>query len=153
METLERPARLDTPLPPIHDLVVLRLTFEERPSGRHLPLLRWSDHLLRRFALAEAVRIAPGDGEPPLRLRAVADEVWALVEGQVEFVWQDKRPASPTHGARHRLVCREPTAVLAPFGVAFGVRALEAPALLLRLASHEDGEHEGDRWLAGGGPA
>lgn len=150
METFERPASLEAPLPPIHDLVVLRLAHEDRPSGRHLLLLRWSDHLLRRFALAEAVWVEPGEGEPPLRLRAVADEVWALVEGQAEFVWQDERPTSPTHGVRHRLVCREPTAVLVPFGVAFGVRALGAPALLVRLASHEDGEHEADRWLEGG---
>jgi hypothetical protein len=41
----------------------------------------------------------------------------------------------------------EPTIVLAPFGVAFGARALDSPALLLRLATHDDHEHEGDQAL------
>ncbi len=62
-----------------------------------------------------------------------SDEVWALVEGRAMCLWQDLRPDSPTRDRVHTQDVGEPTAMLAPFGVAFGVKALDGPALLLRL--------------------
>jgi hypothetical protein len=124
---------------PIHDLFVKPLLREATPAGWRLPVLRYADHLLRRFGLAEELELEPGQSLGP-QLRLVADEVWALVEGRAEFTWEDRRPGSPTQGSQHSLRCEQPTLVLAPFGVTFGCRALEGPARLIRLASHAPDE-------------
>jgi hypothetical protein len=135
----------------IHDLYARRLVRRTGKRGESWPLLRFEDHLLRRFGLAELVR-GTSDAPPELRARPVADEVWILIEGRVEFAWRDLRPDSPTEGRHDRLMCDGPTAVLAPFGVAFGFRAIDGPATLLRLASHDETEAEDIRllpWEAG----
>ncbi len=123
----------------IHDLFIRPLHAEQEPEGSRLEVLRYSDHLLRRFGLAEVVFLKSAQVRPA-RLRIKADEVWALLEGKVDFSWHDQRSSSPTRGAKYRLSCDEPTLVLAPFGVAFQVRAVDGPAQLLRLATHESEE-------------
>jgi hypothetical protein len=124
---------------PIHDLFIRPLAQVEEPGITRWPALADSDSLLRRFGQAEVVRVSP-DRAADLRLRRVADEVWALIEGTVEFAWLDLRPGSPSTGFRHQVTCARPTLVLAPFGVAFGMRALAGPALLLRLATHAESD-------------
>jgi dTDP-4-dehydrorhamnose 3,5-epimerase-like enzyme len=131
---------------PIHDLFAREIGVEHDGSDLHWTALQEYDHLLRRFGLAEVVR-ASADTKPGMKLRVVADEAWALIEGRVEFVWHDLRKDSPTYGNQHRITCERPTLVLAPFGVAFGFRSLEETALLLRLATHPDNTHEGDHRL------
>lgn len=121
---------------PIHDLFIRQLEPEQQGELRVLPLLRYSDHLLRRFGLAELHRLAQ-QAARPMQLRPAADELWALVQGSVRFTWRDERASSPTRGADYELTCDQPTLVLAPFGVAFGFQALEGPAELVRLATHE----------------
>jgi len=132
---------------PIHDLYIRRIPAERDGSELRWVALQDGDHLLRRFGLAEVVRVE-ADKQPALRLRDAADEVWALIEGKVEFRWHDLRSDSPTQGVEHRIVCDTSTLVLAPFGVAFGFRPFEGPALLLRLATHAEGSHDGDRRLS-----
>lgn len=127
---------------PIHDLVVRPLERSEHGAGEAMRLVGYSDHLLRRFGLAEWWRL-PGDGERLPRLRPVADELWALVGGRVQFSWNDQRDDSPTRGQNFELDCDQPTLVLAPFGVLFGIRALGGPAELVRLATHEDNSANG----------
>ncbi len=131
---------------PIHDLFIRQISIKQEQSETRWTALQDGDHLLRRFGLAELVRAQSG-AKPSLQVRSVADEVWALIEGQVEFRWHDLREDSPTQGEEHRITCSEPTLVLAPFGVAFGFRALEGSALLLRLATHAEGTHDGDQQL------
>lgn len=131
---------------PIHDLFIREIPARLDGSETRWEALTDEQHLLRRFGMAEVVRVE-ADAQPYLRLRSVADEVWALIEGRVEFRWLDLRLDSPTNGAEHQLICEQATQVLAPFGVAFGFRPLEGPALLLRFATHADGFHEGDRRL------
>jgi hypothetical protein len=126
---------------PIHDLFVKPLKQEDTASGRRLPVLRYTDHLLRRFGLAEVVELKPDAAWGP-QLRRVADEAWALIDGTAEFRWEDQREGSPTRGNIHQLRCAEPTLVLAPFGVTFRCRALAGPVRLLRLASHAPDEIE-----------
>lgn len=121
---------------PIHDLFIRTLHTEHDHEGSRLEVLRYSDHLLRRFGLAEVLFLETGQVRSA-RLRKVADEVWALVEGSVVFSWQDQRSSSPTHRANFQMRCNRPTLVLAPFGVEFEVRAVDGPAQLLRLATHE----------------
>ncbi len=75
--------------------------------------------------------------EGVLRIRETADEVWALLEGRAEFIWHDRREGSPSYDLWHRLTSEEPTVVLVPFGVAFGVRAIGEEALFARLTTHE----------------
>lgn len=124
---------------PIHDLFVRPLESEARGPSRALPLLRYSDHLLRRFGLAELHRL-PANESHQSAARPVADELWALVSGSVRFEWHDQRDDSPTRGAQYQLECDRPTLVLVPFGVAFGLSALDGPVELVRFATHEDDE-------------
>jgi dTDP-4-dehydrorhamnose 3,5-epimerase len=130
----------------IHDLYARALMPMASEMGESLRLLRFEDHLLRRFGLAELVRLAP-DHPVDLRMRVVADEVWILIEGQAEFAWHDLRPGSPTEDRKDRLMCLGPTLVLAPFGVAFGYRAVGERASLIRLATHAETETENIRVL------
>ena len=129
---------------PIHDLYIRELTLEETKGLTKFHVLRDDDHLLRRFGQVQVIRKSPGRSET-LGLREVADDVWALIEGEVEFAWHDLRQDSPSqnHWYHHRT--KTPTLVLAPFGVAFGCRALQGPTLLIRLSTHPEGEHSGDQ--------
>jgi hypothetical protein len=124
---------------PIHDLFIRKLDTIEEDGEIRLPVLSYNDHLLRRFGYAETVQLEPGPRDT-MKIREVADEVWALIYGKVRFIWHDLRSTSPTREQKYDTVCEEPTQVLVPFGVAFGIEALEEPALLLRLASHMEEE-------------
>jgi dTDP-4-dehydrorhamnose 3,5-epimerase len=130
-----------TEKPPIHDLILRPLTAVREEGIVRWVALKEDDQLLRRFGEAEVVRLEPGYSTA-LTLRPVVDEVWALLEGAVEAHWHDLRAGSPTHGQRYRATLHRPTAFLAPFGVAFGVRALEGTALLARFATHMRGDPE-----------
>jgi len=134
---------MDTSLP-IHDLYIRKLEAVEEKAGTRLPILRYDDHLLRRFAYAETLHLLPVCPDS-MRVREIADEIWALINGKVRFAWHDLRSTSPTKDQKFHTICDVPTLVLVPFGVAFGVEALDKPALLLRLASHMEGEHSGDQ--------
>jgi mannose-6-phosphate isomerase-like protein (cupin superfamily) len=69
-----------------------------------------------------------------------ADEVWALIEGEATFEWEDRRSVSPTSGGKASLAAREPITILVPFGVTFRVTAGNGAAILLRLSTHADDE-------------
>ncbi len=126
----------------IADLWIQEIVPVHEAGGMRWIGLRESDHLLRRFGSAEVVRFDPA-GKPGLRLRPVADEVWTLLEGEVEFRWLDLREGSPSRGRRFDHIARAPTQVLAPFGVGFGVRTLGDSALLLRVCTHADDDPNG----------
>lgn len=128
---------------PIHDLYIKSILSIEETGVIRWPTLHDSDHLLRRFGFAEVVKAYP-ESSLKLNVREVADEVWALCEGQVEFHWHDLRKNSPTYDIRYRLICSRPTLILVPFGVAFGYRVLDGPATFLRIATHDENLHEGD---------
>jgi dTDP-4-dehydrorhamnose 3,5-epimerase-like enzyme len=121
---------------PIHDLLIRTLLLEQDSNGAKLEVLRYSDHLLRRFGFAEIVFLE-SDQIRPAELRKIADEAWALVQGSAQFKWLDRRSSSPTRDATYQLDCDQPTLVLVPFGVEFEVRAVGGPAQLLRLTTHE----------------
>lgn len=122
---------------PIHDLYIRPLELRATPAASSLTVLRYSDHLLRRFGVAEFYELAAGQ-QRVSAARPVVDEVWALVRGEVEFDWEDRREDSPTLGQAYHLHADRPTVVLVPFGVAFRIRSLNGRAALVRLASHED---------------
>lgn len=132
---------------PIRDLYIRRLQLESQRGGRRMMLLKHEDHLLRRFGVLEVVRLEPRSSTP-FMVREIADEVWSLLEGRVEFVWKDLRTGSPTWENLHRHSTSEPTLVLVPFGVAFGVRSARGSSTLVRLATHLDGEHAKDQLLS-----
>lgn len=123
----------------IHDVYIRELSASDEAGIRRMTILADHDHLLRRFGLAETIWLAAGQ-TTGLTVREVADEVWALLEGSVEFVWHDLRSGSPTRDSWLRLTCTQPTLVLAPFGVAFGARGLVDRTSLLRLATHADAD-------------
>jgi dTDP-4-dehydrorhamnose 3,5-epimerase-like enzyme len=126
---------------PIHDLFIRPITPVEDPNAIRWPALRDKDHLLRRFGQVEVIRAFPGK-VATMTVRQVADEIWALIEGQVEWNWHDLRRTSPTYDHQYTLICDQPVLVLVPFGVAFGYRPIEDPALLLRLTTHAEDENQ-----------
>jgi hypothetical protein len=128
---------------PIHDLHIQSIPIERDAALTRWQALRDRDHLLRRFGAAEVLRVEPNT-RSRLRIREVADEVWIFLEGKVNFFWHDRREGSPTRDSQYHFIPEEPTLVLVPFGVAFGYTTMNELSLLLRLATHADGEHEGD---------
>lgn len=131
---------------PIHDLIIRPLPSAKVAQGTAIVVLAEDDHLLRRFGHLEILHLERSTPQE-LAIREVADEAWALLEGRVDFLWQDLRTVSPSHGVRFRQRASEPTLVLVPFGVAFGVQVLSAEAKLVRISTHKPGQHAGDHTL------
>jgi hypothetical protein len=118
----------------IHDVLLTPLPAAQ--DGRRA-ILGFEDHLLRRFGSAELIRLSPG--ESFFVLRAMADEVWVLLDGAAEFELSDKRPISPTGGASQSLRIDSSARLLLPFGVRLRVRPDPAVSLL-RFMSHSERE-------------
>ena len=125
----------------IPDVYILDL---ER-KGARLVVLHETHYLLRRFGQVEYVELNEG-GEIPFTLREVADEVWSVLTGKVFLILVDKRQGSPSENVSMRLELSEnqPQAVLIPFGVAYQIKVVQ-DSHLLRITTHADGMHEGDR--------
>lgn len=121
----------------IHDLFTRPLEAEEKEGGRILTVLRYEDHLLRRFGLAQVVQSRRAEFGSPVA-RQVADEVWANIQGEAEFLLSDLREGSPTQGNQVLIRCDHPTMCLVPFGVAFSYRCLGDSCTLTRLATHAE---------------
>lgn len=109
--------------------------------------LKDEDHLLRRFGQAEVRQVSKQDSEY-FTLRAVADEIWALLEGNAQIVLIDRRAKSPTEDqvVKLRLAAEEPRGILIPPGVAYAIYAKD-PARLMRICTHADGSHVDDQVL------
>ncbi len=131
----------------IYGCFTKKISSADSSLGTTHMLLRESDHLLLRFGELMLIQKDPS-AERMMNLREAADEIWFLIDGGVEFIWHDLRQDSPTFDQVHKLICDEPTLVLAPFGVAFGCHALENPASLIRIATYEEGSQPGDRSFA-----
>jgi hypothetical protein len=129
---------------PIHDLYVSELKPIELDGQIRMPILSFKDHLLRRFEFAESILLNP-KYQTDMKVRAVADEIWISLRGKARFTWLDLRSYSPSYEARYEIQVENPTRVLAPFGVAFGIQTLDEPVHLIRFSTHPEGEHEGDR--------
>jgi len=123
--------------PAIHDVVVAPLAETESEGRVASVILAYDDHLLRRFGAAEIHRLAQGAALDIVR--AQADEVWALLDGQAECHLEDARQDSPTRGARLVLHLDRPQRFLLPFGVRLHLRGSPA-ARLLRLMTHSEAE-------------
>ncbi len=118
-------------------------------TGRRV-LLRESDSLLGRFGEAVWREIGPGRLFP-FTLRATADRVWLLMEGELWAVMHDTREGTPSRGHTQvvRLDGRPHALLLIPFGVACAPRAIAGgSARLLELASHEEEQAALDRTFA-----
>ena len=129
---------------PIYGGFTKKISRTDSSHGSIYMLLRDSDHLLLRFGEMMLLRKDPNE-EFMMNVREVADEIWILIEGDVEFIWHDLRQASPTYDQVHKMICDEPTLVLVPFGVAFGCHAVENSSSLIRITTYEDGSHPDDR--------
>lgn len=125
----------DRPSTAIHDAAWTPLP--DPAPGESSPLLSFEDHWLRRFGRIDALRL---DGGQVVRgLRQVADEVWALVEGEVILQLHDRRSGSPSFGASQTHHLQRPARVLVPFGVEMHLEARRA-SVLVRLMTHSEAE-------------
>ena len=121
----------------IHDLVLRQLAGDKGT----LDLYRYSDHLLFRIGLIQ-FQSFEADYESDLRLRPESDELWFLLEGECSFYLEDKRQDSPTLDAVVTFQASEPTSLLVPFGVAFGISTKDG-CQLLRIATHDHNQDGG----------
>jgi hypothetical protein len=120
-------------------VLIETLTFDSQPTQHRLIALRYGDHLLRRFGLAEVIE-APDGKSPHLLLRPEADEVWVLLKGAITLDLLDRRSDSPTRGQSQSVELQAPSRVLIPFGVAAGWRTISGPVQILRLTTHSEEE-------------
>jgi hypothetical protein len=128
---------------PIHDLYIRKLEAVTVEGVTSLPLLSFDDHLLRRFGFVEKISFEKGY-ESEMKVREVADEVWVNVKGKIQFRWWDLREGSPTRGNQFELMMDEPSLLLVPFGVAFGIKNSNQQADVIRFSTHPEGIHDGD---------
>jgi hypothetical protein len=119
----------------IPDLLIKPLPDQEFEGGKLFPLLRFDDHLLRRFGAMVKIDLKAGSRLQPV-LRESADEIWIVLSGAMQGYWMDRRDNSPTAGTRetHRLTSQ--TLALLPFGVAFACRTDTEDCELLRVMTH-----------------
>ena len=121
---------------PIHDLYVEEIQIEPSDTGLQGIVYTRSNHLLRRFGQVSFLQMEPtGRGE--LSGNFIADEVWALLSGQVVFEWVDERVDSPSRGASYQAQLNTPGLALVPFGVRFSFEVGQTPTMLLRISSEE----------------
>lgn len=108
-------------------------------------MLKDTDDLLRRFGQIE-IRQISNKKVSQFTVRAVADEIWTLIDGNAELILIDQRPKSPTENNAVRLYLdsEETQGVLIPFGVAYSFSTNDS-AQLMRITTHADGMHENDR--------
>ena len=130
----------------IHDLHLHPIEAQE--SGK--VVLRYNDHLLRRFGQAELRELAEGT-QTDFILRVAADELWAVIDGAVSILLVDLRPNSPTYekSDTYLISVEDNQALLIPFGVAYAMESEQA-SKLLRLATHADDTHKEDQHLPRG---
>jgi hypothetical protein len=119
----------------IHD--ALWSTLPPPSPGEPAAVLSFEDHWLRRFGQMDVLRLETG-GRYQGR-RRIADEVWALVEGEVVIRMTDGRPESPSRGAIETHSLDVPSRVLVPFGVELRIEALRS-SWLVRLMTHGEAE-------------
>jgi hypothetical protein len=134
---------LEGPLP-IHDMVFRRLPTDSTKDRDRWLLPGVHEPWLRRYGEAEVIRLAAGVRLPP-RQRKVADEVWALLEGEIELMAIDQRPDSPTRGAALHQRLSAPTFFLLPFGVRLELGSPGRSSWVVRMATHtlaEDSDSE-----------
>ena len=128
---------------PIHDLFIRKLDTLDEDGQIRMPILSFEHHLLRRFGFAESILVKP-EYRTKMKVREVADEIWASLSGKVRFHWWDLRSGSPSHENRYEIFIEEPHLVLVPFGVAFGVQTYDEPVHLIRFSTHPEDIHDGD---------
>jgi hypothetical protein len=121
---------------PIHDLYVEAIQTEQSATGSQGTIYDRSNHLLRRFGQVSFLTLEPS-GRGELSGNDIADEVWALLSGEVVFEWFDERVDSPSRGASYQAHLTTPGLVLVPFGVRFSFEVGQAPTTLLRISSEE----------------
>lgn len=121
---------------PIHDLIIRQLDSYGIENATRIPAYRFDDHILRQLRYAEFVQLPPGI-EGKMAPQAVADELWALVDGEITFTWVDMRPESPSFKTEFELPSDTPVVILVPFGVEFGYVSGAQGASLIRFSSHQ----------------
>jgi dTDP-4-dehydrorhamnose 3,5-epimerase-like enzyme len=131
---------------PIHDLWIRPIRLDTIQAASVWHVLAFEDNVLGRFGSLQVIRL-PAGVETPFRVHNRSDEVWGLIEGRAKCAWLDLRPNSPTRDQLYRAEFTQPTAMLAPFGVAFGARAVDGTALLLRVMTESEAQPDEARTL------
>jgi len=128
----------------IHDLVLHKISWNDYTQ---LTIVQKTDPLLRRFGQCDLVMLNLNQSVEIYRKKA--DEIWAVGLGEVEFDLIDDRSDSPTYQAEDLVMIKGgmPTSVLIPFGVICRITGKAESSVLVRLTTHQDGTHQGDKTL------
>jgi dTDP-4-dehydrorhamnose 3,5-epimerase-like enzyme len=112
--------------------------------GRKI-ILQDQDHFLRRFGQLDMVGINAGKSNK-FQMREVADEIFGIIDGKVTLTLVDLRKGSPSYlnQLTHNFDAEKGEGVLIPFGVGSSF-ASENGASLIKVSTHIDGEHSGDK--------
>lgn len=126
----------------INDVIVQDIEWK---AGR-ITLVRETDPLLRRFGQCDLVSL---EFDQTIEIwRQQADEVWSVLQETATFWLKDERQDSPSHQAQQKvtLSSQRPQVILVPFGVSCKVATEHsAGAMLVRLTTHQDSTHPGDK--------
>jgi hypothetical protein len=112
-------------------------------------ILNETEPFLRRFGQCDFVAIAPGESVEFLRQKA--DEAWTVLYEKANFILEDTRPDSPSYQVREGIELYADTAqtILIPFGVSCTILTEEwHNSHLLRLTTHQDDTHPGDKTIS-----
>ena len=124
----------------ILDMIILELAWH----NGILTVIREDDHVLRRFGQVDVVKVSNGSALEIWRQKA--DEIWAVISGEVRFSLEDRREDSPSGGVNVELELSKdvPQAILVPFGVTCKVSST-GDAILLRIGTHQNHAHAEDQ--------
>ncbi len=119
-------------MPPIHDVIIKKLTTHADDRGYFREVLREDDHLLKRFGQTAVTKSYPGVIKA-FHWHHNQDDLWYFVDGMARVVLYDRRPDSPTCGTTQVVYAGEdnPVLILIPAGLAHGYQVLgNKPAIL-----------------------
>jgi dTDP-4-dehydrorhamnose 3,5-epimerase len=112
-------------MPPIHDVVIKKLTTHSDDRGYFREIVREDDKLLRHFGQSSITKTYPGVIKA-FHWHKAQDDIWYVVSGMARIVLYDRRPESPTHKVTQVVYAGEdnPVIVLIPVGIAHGYQVL-----------------------------
>ncbi len=121
--------------------------FSLKQNEDRLLILSENDHLLRRFGKLEVVNFSANTGSQ-FHLMKNADQIMALIEGNLTLELIDLRKISPSFGSKMLIKMSDSKArgILVPFGVASSISS-EQNGKVIWLSTHANEDSSNDQIL------